>query len=111
MLNPADINSTIYNMGDFNLNKLEDNIKALKKANKDDEKLMKTAGEFEAIFVKKLIDVMDSTVDKSGFISGGRGEETFKSMLNQEIALKISSNPSTSLGMAKQVYEQMKRQS
>ena len=108
MINPTNIDSSVVNMEGSKFFELQRKIKSMQETKTDEEKLMKVAGEFEAVFVKKMIDVMDSTVERSGFMSGGKGEETFKSMLHQEIALKISTNPASSLGMAKQMYEQMK---
>lgn len=74
----------------------------------DKDKLMKTATEFEAVFITKLMNTMDSTVEKSGFMSGGSVEKKFRSMMNQFVAKDIASTPETSFGMAKQIYEQMK---
>jgi len=60
--------------------------------------------------VKQLLDIMDSTVEKSEFMHGGQAENTFKSMLNEELSKNFASNPASSFGFAKQIYEQMKNQ-
>ena len=53
---------------------------------------------------------MDATVSKDddGMFAAGRGEKMFKSMFYDELAKNISSDPTTSFGFAKQIYEQMK---
>ncbi len=74
-----------------------------------DEKLKKVAQEFEAVFMSQFLNMMDQTVEKTGFMSGGKGEEKFKSIINQYIAKDIATSPTASIGIAKQMYEQMKK--
>ncbi|MEI8377023.1 MAG: rod-binding protein [bacterium] len=76
----------------------------------DKEKLKKTAQEFEAVFISQLLNTMDSTVEKSGFLSGGTVEQKFRSMMNQYIAQDISKSPVSNFGLAKNIYEQMEKQ-
>ena len=76
--------------------------------NKDNKELMQAARQFEAVFVNQLFKALDATIEREGMFSGGRGEEMFRSMFHDEIAKKISSDPTTSFGLAKQIYEQMK---
>ncbi len=76
-------------------------------SNAKKEELMAAAQQFEAVFINQLFKAMDSTVQKDGMFTGGRGEEMFKSMFYDEIAKDISSSPNTSFGFAKQIYEQM----
>lgn len=106
MISPTDTTVAMFNMQGKKLEELS----GTDKSKMSDEKLKKTAQDFEAVFVNKLLETLDSTVERSGDFSGGRGEETFRSMLNGEIAKNISSNPASSFGFAQQVYEQMKRQ-
>lgn len=75
-----------------------------------DEKAMKTAQEFEGLFISKMMEMMDSTISKeeNGLFSPGKNEKTFKSFFFQEIGKEISKNPATSIGVAKQIYEQIK---
>lgn len=72
------------------------------------EKLMKTAQEFEAVFISRLLNTMNSTVEKSELFGDSKVQDKFRSMMNQHVAKDIASNPQTSFGMAKQIYEQMK---
>jgi len=60
------------------------------------------------VFLNKFLETINSTVERSEEFSGGRGEEMFRSMMNEEIAKNIASTPQTSLGFAQQIYEQMK---
>lgn len=76
----------------------------------DKEKLKKTAQEFEAVFISQLLNEMDKTIEKSGYLSGGKVESTFKSMMNQYIAKDIASNPKNNFGIASQIYKQLEGQ-
>jgi len=103
------IQSTSAEESLFNIqNQGIDNLKNLKDV-KGKDGLMKAAQEFEAVFITKMMDVMDSTVERSDFLGGGKNEQMFKSMMNQEVARSIASNPNNSFGMAKQIYEQMEK--
>lgn len=46
----------------------------------------KVASEFEAMFVSMMLKSMRDTVGKDSLTGGGRGEETFRSLLDQEYA-------------------------
>lgn len=46
----------------------------------------KVAREFEAMFVSMMLKSMRETVPKNPLTSGGRGEEVFSSLLDQEYA-------------------------
>lgn len=74
-----------------------------------DAKLQKTACQFEAMFLSTLLEKMDATVEKTGFLSGGSAEKNFKSMMFNQIALDSASNPATSIGIAKQIYQQISK--
>jgi len=104
MINPTDMTATTYSLQSAKLNSLS----SMDKATMSDEKLKKAASEFEAVFVTQFLEILNSTVEKSEEFSGGRGEEMFRSMLNEEVAKNIASNPKTSFGFAEQVYKQMK---
>ncbi len=82
------------------------NIQGMKISGKD--KLMKTGQEFEAVFISQLLNTVESTVERTGFMSGGPVEKKFRSMMNQYIAQDIAKNPTANFGIAKQIYEQMK---
>lgn len=82
----------------------------LKEKTESKDKLMDAAQNFESVFVNQLLQIMDKTIQRSDFMSGGSGEKIFRQMFYQEIAKDISKNPNTSFGMAKQVYEQLSQQ-
>jgi Rod binding domain-containing protein len=76
----------------------------------DHKKLKKTAQEFEAVFFKQIIEQMDKTVERGSFLSGGAGEEMFRSMLFDEVATRSSNRPGGSgLGLAELIYSQMEK--
>lgn len=87
-----------------NINKLS----GINFKNKSDSELMDAAKQFESVFLNKLFNAMDSTVHRDGMLSNGRGEKMFRSMFYDEIAKNTASDPTTSFGLAKQIYEQMK---
>jgi len=104
MINPIDMTTTMFGLQ----NKKPEDIFGVNKSNKTDEELKKTAQDFESVFLTKFLETLNSTVERSEEFSGGRGEEMFRSMMNEEIAKNIASTPQTSLGFAQQIYEQMK---
>jgi len=104
MINSVDLTTTMFGIQGKKLEELS----GADKNKMDDEKLKKTAQDFEAVFLNKFLETINSTVERSEEFSGGRGEEMFRSMMNEEIAKNIASTPQTSLGFAQQIYEQMK---
>ena len=63
--------------------------------------------EMESLFINYLIQEMRATIDKSGFISGGRAEEIFTSMLDVELSRKASS--AGGIGLSSILMEQLGR--
>lgn len=84
------------------------NIKTMKSPRAQLEKVSK---EFEAIFVTKMLNTMDKTVDKEGGIFGNDDKymDKFKTFIYDEVGRDIAKNPRTSVGFAKQIYSQMER--
>ncbi len=105
MINPTstDINETLSNNIVSSLDSTSSSMN-----NAKDEKLMESAKDFEAVFVSKFLETMDSTVERNGFLGDSNGEKIFRSMMFQEIGKDIASTPQTSLGFAQQIYDQMK---
>jgi Rod binding domain-containing protein len=62
---------------------------------------------FEEIFVHKLFQVMRSTTDKDTLLYGGRGEEIFQDMLDENYAKLITQ--SRALGLSNLIFEQTKK--
>ena len=70
-------------------------------------KLRDACDGFEEIFVHKMLQVMRETTEKSDFLSGGRGEEIFQDMLDENYAKLISK--SRTLGLGDMIYEHTKK--
>ena len=83
----------------------------IKESGDSKEQLKKAAQEFEAIFITKMLTEMDKTVDREGGLFGEKSqyEDTFKSIVFQQIGHDIASNPRSSFGMAEQIYRQMEK--
>ena len=83
----------------------------IKGAGDSKAQLKKAAQEFEAIFITKMLNEMDKTVDKEGSLFGKESQyvDTFKSIVYQQIGHDIASNPRSSFGMADQIYRQMEK--
>ena len=58
--------------------------------NAADAELSDACRQMESLFIHHLLKEMRDTIHKSGFISGGNAEEIYTSMLDAEIAAKIS---------------------
>ena len=73
--------------------------------------LQKAAEEFESIFITKMLSEMDKTVDRDNGLFGEKTqyEDTFKSIVYQQIGHDMASNPRTSVGLAKQICTQMEK--
>jgi len=102
--NLTDISTAMFSLQGKKLENLTNSDKTKMK----DDQLKNAAQDFESVLVTQFMEILNSTVEKSDDFSGGRGEEMFKSMMNQEFAKNIASSPQTSFGFAKQIYEQMK---
>ena len=62
---------------------------------------------FEEIFVHKMITVMREATPKTGFLSGGRGEEIFQDMLDENYSNLITKTGA--LGLSKMIYDHTKK--
>ena len=58
--------------------------------NATDAELSDACRQMESLFIHHLFKEMRATIHKSGFISGGNAEEIYTSMLDAEMAAKIS---------------------
>ena len=72
-----------------------------------EEKLREAAQGFEAIFVTKLLNQMNSSsMNEGGFMGHSNSEKTFKGMLFQEIGKEVAKT--SSFGIADAIYNQLK---
>lgn len=86
-------------------------LNMVKNAGSEKAQLKKAAKEFESVFIAKMFSTLDETVDREGGIFGEENQyvDTFKSYMYNEVGRQLASNPNTSFGLAKQVYEQMEK--
>ena len=67
----------------------------------------KVAREFEAMFVTMMLKSMRDTVGKDQLTGGGHGEETFRSLLDQEYA--TAATQGGGIGLAKMIEKELVR--
>lgn len=86
-------------------------IEAIKRGAKTQkEQLKKVSTEFESIFVAKMLNEMEKTVDKEGSLfQESKYLDNLKSFMYNDIARNIASNPRTSVGIATQLYTQLEK--
>lgn len=70
-----------------------------------DKKLFDACIQFEALFVKQMLNSMRKTVQKSGLMDGGMAEEIFEDFLYDEYALKMAE--SAGFGLADTLYQRL----
>jgi flagellar protein FlgJ len=61
--------------------------------------------QMESLFIHHLLKEMRATVHKSGFISGGRAEEIYTSMMDAEMAINISKRGG--IGLSEMLLQQI----
>ena len=69
-----------------------------------DPQLREACFQMESLFIYQLLKEMRATIQKSGFISGGRAEEIYTSMLDAEMAVNISKT--RGMGLAEMLMHQ-----
>ena len=95
-----DINSNnLVNMSMINNTKKFDNIKA---DNLEEEQLKKVSDEFEAFFLKQIMDISLKSTKVAG---EGAGSDIIKGMYTQA----VSDNSTGSLGISNMLYEFLSR--
>jgi flagellar protein FlgJ len=67
----------------------------------------KTSQDFEALFIGMMLKSMRSTVGKDTLTGGGHGEETYRSLLDQEYAQEAAK--AGTLGICRGLEEQLVR--
>jgi hypothetical protein len=77
------------------------------KHEKLEKRLWDTCIEMESLLVGKMLKEMRKTVPKTGWMNGGFAEEIFEDMLYDEYAMSLSRN--SNLGMAKMLYDELRR--
>lgn len=72
----------------------------------DQERLAKACADFEAIFVQQLFKTMRASVPASKLLNGGRAEELYTSMLDQQVAEQMAQGQG-SIGLASQMQTKL----
>ena len=71
-------------------------------------KLYEACQDFEALFIKQMLNAMRKTVSKTGLIDGGMAEEIFEDMLYDEYAKKMART--AQFGLADMLYRDLSPQ-
>ena len=72
---------------------------------KEQQKLRKTCQDMESVFINLMLSNMRNTVQRSELLPESTGEKIMRSMLDQEMATKMSK--AGGIGLAKLLYEQL----
>jgi len=75
----------------------------------NDPQLRDVCRQMESLFIHHLLKEMRATIPKTGFISGGRAEEIYTSMLDAEIAANVSTRGG--IGLSEMMLHQLDNQS
>lgn len=68
--------------------------------------LYKVSQDFEALFIKQMLDVMRKTIHKEDdMLNGGMGQDIYEDMLYSEYAKKMAST--AQFGLADMIYRQL----
>jgi Rod binding domain-containing protein len=71
-----------------------------------EKKLKKACADFESMLVFQLLKTMRQTVPKNGLLKPSQGEETYRMMMDQNIADDLA-NKGQGLGLQKMLYKQI----
>jgi len=71
--------------------------------------LLKAAQDFESFFLYMLLKEMRKTVNESPLFHGGRAEEIFRDMLDEELSKDMAKTSGKGIGIASILYEQLSR--
>jgi len=80
---------------------------AASKVDESKEKLRGLSHEFEALFLKQMLDVMRESIPDGGLVGSSMGEDTFTSMLDDRLASEAARRSQDGLGEA--LYRQLAR--
>ena len=71
----------------------------------NDPELAEACHQMESLFINHLFKEMRATIHRSGFISGGRAEEIYTSMMDAEMAAKLANRGG--IGLADMLLHQL----
>lgn len=87
-------------------------INKITKLDSQKEQLKKISEEFESLFISKMLETMDKTIerDEGSFgLGGGDYLKNFKTYFHMELGREMASNEHTSFGFAKEIYNKMEK--
>lgn len=95
----------------YHQQQLDSAFKSVKpsKDGQPDLKLKDSCRDMESLFLNYLLKELRKTINKSGFISGGRAEEIFTSMLDGELSKKMSD--AGGIGLSSLLFRQLGQKS
>lgn len=111
-MEPIGLNSSLYDQLQSSGADLERRIRAMQQKGpqtKEQKDLMKAAQDFEAFFLYMLMKEMRKTVNETPLFHGGRAEEIFRDMMDEETTKQIAATPGQGIGIAKMIYDQLSR--
>ena len=99
----TDAASLQYNnsMMNSSINRMNNN----KMSEMEAAKLKDACRDFEALFIKQMLDTMRKTVNKSGMLDGGMAEDVFEDMLYDEYSKSMADTGS--FGIARLMYSEL----
>lgn len=98
-----------YDPADAKTQGLVSNAARGMEASKEDAELKQVCQEFESVFLYLMMKEMRKTVPESKLFHGGRAEEIFRDMMDEEISKDMAKGPSGGLGIGALLYDQLKR--
>lgn len=87
-------------------NEFEEMLKQVQNE-KDEKKLKEACKNLEAVFVNMMFKQMQSTVQKTGLLDGGYGEEIYNDMLLDKYAEEATKG--TGVGLAQVMFKQLSK--
>jgi peptidoglycan hydrolase FlgJ len=84
-------------------------LKGAKTPDEQRQALRRVAQEFEAIFLRQMIDSMRKTVDSGGLLEKNHGEQLFESLLDEEWSRKLAARGGAG-SFGDLLYRQLSRQ-
>ena len=101
---PVDLSEIVYSKD--RMQRAVESSKHPKDRNQTEPALRDACRQMESLFIHHLLKEMRATIDKSGFISGGRAEEIYTSLMDAEIANSISTRGG-GIGLAEMLLHQL----
>lgn len=76
---------------------------------REDGQLKKACQEFESYFLYMMMKEMRKTVPETKLFHGGRAEEIFRDMMDEETSKDMAKSPAGGIGIGNMLYQQLKR--